>query len=158
MDRRIEKLKKFRQFLLDQLKELTDEQLNEIPKGFRNNIIWNLAHMTCAQQSICYIRSSLKPIIAGEFIAPFLTNTKPEGPVSAGEIREIKDLFLSVIERLQSDYKKGCFSNYSASPNILRIYGVELKTIEDSFDFLAYHDGLHSGTIIALKKHISINN
>lgn len=158
MDGRIEKLMKFRQFLLEQLKELTVEEFNQIPAGFNNNIIWNIAHMTCAQQSLFYTRSGQQPVIAGKFITPFLTDTKPEMAVNPDGIKEIKENFLSVIDRMQADYKKGCFLNYTASPNILKIYGIELKNIEDAFDFLGYHDGLHSGTIITLKRLVTINN
>jgi len=50
MKKEIERLKKTRIFLLDLIKDLTTEQLNEIPKGFNNNIIWNLGHLIASQQ------------------------------------------------------------------------------------------------------------
>ena len=37
------------------------------------------------------------------------------------------------------------------SPNILRIYGKAPSTLEDVLDFLLYHEGVHSGYIMALK-------
>jgi len=42
MDKRIEKIKRFREFLLAQMKGLTTEELNKIPAGYNNNIIWNI--------------------------------------------------------------------------------------------------------------------
>ncbi len=57
MDKRIQKIRKLREFLLAQIEGLTAEQLNKIPDGYNNNIIWNLGHLICAEQSLCYFRS-----------------------------------------------------------------------------------------------------
>lgn len=144
--------------MLLQLNELSAEQFNEIPSGFRNNIIWNLAHMVCAQQGVCYLRSANRPTVAEKFITPFLTNTKPEEIISADDIEEIKNNFVNTIDLLQSDYDKKIFSNYTPSPNILRVYGVELTNIEDALEFILYHDGLHSGTIMSIKKLVTVSS
>jgi DinB superfamily len=63
MDKRIDKIKKVRQFLIEQIAELTDEQLNKTPDGYNNNIIWNLTHLICAQQGICYLRGGQQAIV-----------------------------------------------------------------------------------------------
>jgi len=141
--------------MITEVSGLSVEQFNEIPPGFRNNIIWNVAHMICAQQGVCYGRSGLPVTVAEKFITPFLTNTKPEHIICEDQIAEIKDLYLRTVPQLQEDYEKKIFSNYIPSPNILKVYGLELKNIEDAIEFILYHDGLHSGTIIALKKLIT---
>lgn len=82
MDNRIYKIKKVRQFLIEQIEDLTSEQLNKIPDGFNNNIIWNLAHLICAQQGICYLRGRQESIVPSKYIAPFFTNTKPDKHIS----------------------------------------------------------------------------
>lgn len=152
MDRKIDKIKKVRQFILEQITGLSDEQLNKIPAGFTNNIIWNLAHLICAQQSICYLRAGQQVIVPDKFITPFFTNTKPERILEYDEIQEIKRLFLSTIDQLQLDFESGMFSSYTPSPNILRIYGIDVHSIEDALEFVLYHEGYHSGSILALKK------
>jgi hypothetical protein len=48
-----------RQLLLDQIAGLTTEELNQIPRGLNNNIIWNLAHLISGQQGIFYARAGL---------------------------------------------------------------------------------------------------
>src|SRR5437762_2510907 len=102
MDKRIDKIKKFRLFLLEQIKELTDEQLNKIPHGYNNNIIWNLTHLICAQQGICYLRAGQAALVPDKYIAPFFTNTKPERFISRQETEEISGLFISTIDTLQT--------------------------------------------------------
>ncbi len=50
------------------LNELSVEQLNKIPDEFRNNIIWNFAHLLAIQQSIFYRLSGLESRIDAAFI------------------------------------------------------------------------------------------
>jgi hypothetical protein len=55
-------IKKTRTSLLNMISGLSLEQINKVPEGFNNNIIWNLGHLVSAQQGICYSRSGLSPI------------------------------------------------------------------------------------------------
>ncbi len=155
MDKRIEKIKKVRLFLIDQIEGLSEEQLNKIPDGFNNNIIWNMTHLIGAQQGICYLRAGQTAIVLDKFIAPFFTNTKPERIIEKQEIQEIKGLFIDTIDKLQTDYDKKIFNDYTPSPNILRVYGIEIKGIDDALEFLLYHEGYHSGYIISLIRLVS---
>ena len=155
MDSKIEKIRKIRQFLLSQIADLNPEQFNKIPEGYNNNIIWNLTHLICAQQSICYLRAGQPIKIKDIYFTPFLTNTKPGRFIDSQEIEEIKKLFVSSIDELQTDINKRLFDNYTASPNILKVYGVELNTIDDALDFLLYHEGFHSGYIVSLKRLVN---
>ncbi|MGC4231498.1 MAG: DinB family protein [Niabella sp.] len=156
MDQRIEKIKKIRQFLIGQIADLTDAELNKVPVGFRNNIIWNVTHLISAQQAICYLRSGQEAIAAGKFIAPFFTGTQPERYMNLGEVQEVKQLFIDTIDQLQTDYDKKIFNHYTPSPNIFKVYGIEINGIDDALDFLLYHEGYHSGCILALRKLVSL--
>jgi hypothetical protein len=151
MNSKIEKIKQIRQFLLNQIADLTPEELNKIPAGYNNNIIWNVAHLICAQQSICYLRAGLPITVNDNYVTPFLTNTKPDRIIDSQEIEVIKELFISSLDELQTRLDEDRFGNYTASPNILKVYGVRLNTIHDALEFLLYHEGFHSGYIISLK-------
>ena len=155
MDERIEKIKKFRQFLLTQITGLTVEQLNKIPEGYNNNIIWNLAHLICAEQSICYVRAGQSITVNDKYFSPYMTNTRPDAFIDEQEIEGIKKLLISSIDELQTDFDKKIFDNYSPSENISKVYGVELNNIGDALEFLLYHEGFHSGYIISLIRLVS---
>lgn len=150
MDKRIEKIKSFRQFLLAQIAGLTAEQLNKIPEGYNNNIIWNVGHLICAEQSLCYFRAGQPIIVEDKYFSPYRTSTKPNGFIDEQEIATIKELFLTTIDQLQIDYNNRMFENYTPSEGILQVYGVALNNIEDALEFLLYHEGYHSGYIISL--------
>jgi len=149
MNQQIDTLKKVRVFLLESIKDLTTDQWNKIPEGFNNNIAWNLGHLIAAQQGMCYKRANLTPHITDEFWEQFRTGSKPGADLSAGEIENLKGLFLTLMDQLDADYNNQIFGNYTAWSTR---YGVEITSIEDALRFLPYHEGLHAGTIGALKR------
>jgi len=149
MNQQIENLKKVRAFLLDGIKDLTTEQWNKIPGGFNNNIAWNVGHLIAAQQGICYKRANLTPHISDEFWEQFRSGSKPAGDLSAEEIENLKSLFLSTMDQLDTDYNSQIFNNYTAWSTR---YGVEITSIEDALKFLPFHEGLHAGVITTMRK------
>lgn len=151
MNKQLQKIEKFRHFLLKQIDGLTAEQLNTIPAGFNNNIFWNVGHILSSTQLICYRRAGLSLPIEEKFVNPFLPNSKPGNFINRKDIEAIKEMYISTITRLQTDYEKKIFENYTKSENIERYYGIEILTIDDAIEFLLYHEGYHNGKIIALK-------
>ncbi len=151
INKQIQKLEKLRHFLLKEISSLTTEQLNAIPGGFNNNIIWNLAHLVSASQLIFYKRAELPLTIDEQYITPFLPGSTPGNSISKEDVDVIKELSISTIEGMQADYESQNFGNYKKSENIEKYYGIEVLTIEDALEFLLYHEGYHTGKIIALK-------
>jgi hypothetical protein len=149
MNKAIEILKMPRLSLLKLADELTIEQLNKIPGGFNNNIAWNLAHMVSAQQSLCYKRAGLSPFVDEIFVAAYKPETKPEKFIGAAEIDIIKGLLVSTIDQLAIDLENNLFTNYI--PWTTR-YGVGINNIDEAVSFLPFHDGLHVGYIMALRR------
>jgi hypothetical protein len=149
MHHKIEKIKNVRLFVLDQIKDLSPKQLNQIPKGFNNNVIWNLAHIISAQQSVCYVRANLPFVIDEKHYLSHLPSTKPADFKTLSEIVKIKELFISSIEIFDKNLGENLFDNYI--PWLAKPYGIKVSNIEDAIDFLIFHEGLHAGYIIALK-------
>ena len=93
MSRAIEIIKKPRNLVLDTISNLSIDQLNTIPTGFNNNIIWNLGHMIASQQGICYKRCGLETVVSDDFFNAYKSGSKPERFITAEEYEEIKKLF-----------------------------------------------------------------
>lgn len=151
MNKNIEKIKNFRRSLLQQIDGLTVHQLNTIPPEYNNNIIWNLAHLISVEQNLCYARSGLPITVDDKYFSPYMPGTKPEKPVDEQEIETIKALLITSTEQLQSDFGKRIFKNYTPSVMIPKVYGFEVSNIDEVIDYLLYHEGLHSGYVLALK-------
>ncbi|KIO76346.1 hypothetical protein TH53_15445 [Pedobacter lusitanus] len=154
MNQIIDNVKQVRTSFIESLSELTAAQLNEIPDGFNNNIIWNLAHLVAAQQGICYLRAGQETFVDKDFYLRYTGGTKPEGIVSAEEIAQIKTLLISTLDQFKTDYHQQLFDNYKGWTTR---YGVDLNGIEDAVKFLPLHEGLHLGYIMAQKRLILKN-
>lgn len=151
MKKEIERLKKTRIFLFDLIKDLSIEQLNKIPEGFNNNIIWNIGHLLASQQGLCYVRAGIKPAVDDQLLSGFRAQTKPEAFITAEEIETIKNLSLSAFDQLEEDYNNNLFSGYTA---FTTRYDIAITNIDEAIDFLLFHEGLHMGYIMAMKKNI----
>ena len=57
-----------RNILLKFLESYSLEQLNKIPEGYNNNIIWNIGHIIASQQGLVYKLSGLPALVSEDFI------------------------------------------------------------------------------------------
>ena len=151
MQKHFDILIKSRQLLLNITENFTMEQLNKIPQGFKNNIVWNIAHLIVTQQLLCYKLSGLDCLVSDEMIANFQKGTAPDQPISKEEYEVIKTQFLQLPLRLEEDYNKGIFKNYSEYKTSVNI---TLNSVEDGIMFNTYHEGIHLGIILQLMKFI----
>lgn len=149
MNNGIERIRQSRINLLKLIENLTTEELNKIPPGFNNNVIWNLGHLIAAQQRICYLRNGVKPFIDETFLTQYNPGTKPDGYVSESDVAEIKELFLDSIDQFGKDYEAGMFSADTAWTSG---YGIEIANIDDAINYDLFHEGLHRGYIMAMKR------
>ena len=151
MTKAIDNLLQVRQVVFNAVKDLSAEALNKVPAGFNNNVVWNLGHLVTAQQGICYLRSGVNPRVEEKYLAPYRPGTKPEGTADNVEIKRIKDALFSSLDMLKPDVESNLFVNYT--PWITR-YGVHINSIDDALSFLLFHEGLHFGYILSLKKFV----
>ena len=143
--------KTIRAVLLKVLDNHSLEQLNKIPAGFGNNLIWNIAHCVSSQQVLIYKLSGLPSNVSEEFINKYRKGTKPEGDVSQAEVDEIRSLLLSTLDQVQKDFTDGIFQNYTEYETSL---GYILKNINGALDFNNYHEGIHTGIIMSIRKFV----
>ncbi|MFD1016854.1 DinB family protein [Winogradskyella rapida] len=140
---------KNRALLQQYIREHSLEDLNKIPKGFKNNIIWNIAHSIVTQQRLVYHFSGVPMLVSEAMVAQFKNGTQPERALSQSEVDHIDALLISSIETTQKDYHQGRFKTYET-------YTVGMKTtlhsVEEAISFNNYHEGLHLGAILALRK------
>lgn len=124
--------------------------LNKIPEGFNNNIIWNIGHVIVTEQLLVYKLSGLQPMVSDNLINKYKKDSKPDGNVSQAEVDEIKELLFSTIERTKIDYTNNVFINYNEYT--VSTTGNTLKNVDDALNFALFHEGLHAGYILALKR------
>ena len=145
--------RKLRERQLKLLNSFTPEELAIIPAGFKNNILWNLAHCVVTQQLYCYGNSGLPTHISTEFTERYRKGTVPDGHIpTQEEIDEVKTLLISTVTQLETDYNKGIFQHYN---HYVTGIEYELNNIEEAIYFNISHEGVHLGSVLALKCAIS---
>src|SRR5690606_12425905 len=154
MDFIFEVLPNTRKYLNNVLENNSLEDLNKIPKGFNNNIFWNVAHLVVSQQVLVYKLSGLPLLVSNELVEKYKQGTKPEAPVTQAEVEEIKALLFTPIEKTKEDYYNGVFKEYQEY--VVVTTGNTLRRVEDALQFTVFHEGLHIGYIQALSRAIKI--
>lgn len=142
-------LKKNRALILKITDDFTLDQLNKIPNGFGNNIIWNMAHLAAIQQILCYKLSGLPMHVSDDMAAKYMKGSRPNVDVTQEEVDEIKELFISLPNQFEKDYNANVFKEYEAYTTSLNVTLVDIDT---AIAFNNFHEGIHLGVILALKK------
>ena len=135
--------------LLYLLENLNIEQLFTIPKGFKNNIIWNIAHILITEQMLTYSLSGLDLPVDAKFVKLYGKGSTPSGEISKEEVEEVKTQLIPAVKQTKIDYEKGLFKNFKEYPTST---GITLKNIDDAMTFNTFHEGIHLGMILSIKK------
>ena len=140
-----------RNVLLTFLENYSLEQLNTIPEGFSNNLIWNIGHIIVVQQMLVYNLSGLPMMISDEMVSKYKKGTKPEHNVTQDEINEMKLLLFSTLEKTRKDFAENRFQNYNV---FTTMSGFTVKSAADAMVFNNYHEGIHTGIMMQIRKFI----
>ena len=140
-----------RKILLTFLENHSLEKLNTIPEGFSNNLIWNIGHVIVVQQILVYKLSSLPMMISDEMVEKYKKGTRPEHNVDQEEVEKIKELLFATLEQTKKDFAENAFQNYNEFTTGL---GFPLTSAKDAMEFSNYHEALHLGIMMQIKKFI----
>ena len=142
---------KNRKILASFLNSLALDELNKSPKGFSNNIIWNIGHIIATQQLLVYNLSGLSMHVSEDFIKKYGKGSNPNKHISKEEMDEIKTLLFSTLEQTQKDYKNGIFKDFKSYTTSTKS---TIKNVQEAIQFNNYHEGIHLGYILAMKKSL----
>lgn len=138
-----------RNILLGLTKDLTEQQYNTIPKGFKNNIAWNLGHILVTQQQLVHGLSGIPFALELEIIKRFGKGSECETDYTLSEIESLRTQLISVIDTTEVAYNKDDFKSFKTYTTS---QGFSLNNVEDAIGFSNFHEGMHLGIIIAIKK------
>ena len=138
-----------RPLLLRLLDGVSEEDLLAIPEGFSNNILWNAGHIVVTQQLLHYGLSRLPLLVPDALLAQCRKGTSPRDWDTPPDADEVRRLAVELPRRLEEDLAEGRFTEFRPYTTSV---GVELEDFETALDFNLFHEGLHTGTIIELRK------
>ncbi|WP_264512053.1 DinB family protein [Flavobacterium sp. N1719] len=138
-----------RKLYLKFLESYTLDQLNTIPQGLSNNMIWQAGHIIVSQQKLMYTLSNLPINISQDMVVKYQNGSRPDGNATQEEVDEIKVLLLSTVEQFKLDWQAGKFTTFNEYQSQT---GFHLATFQDAVTFNTFHEGIHFGMLMYLKK------
>lgn len=145
-------LRQQRALIAKSIDGLSDEALLDIPDRHRNNILWNIGHLIVSQQRLCYSLSGLDMYIPESMVPGFMPGTSPADWSETPDIGQIKSFLVELPERFAEDVAAGIFQEYKGYTTST---GFELITFKDGVAFNQFHEGVHVGVVLGLKKYVS---
>ena len=149
--RAIQHLKKVRVLYEKACSGLTDEQLFQVPDGFKNHIAWNAAHAVVTQQLLHYKLSGLELYLGPDLVERYSKGAGPE-QADLDSYRAVIDFMHRGPELLEIDHAAGRFESFNSYETSA---GVRLESVDDAIEFNNIHEGIHLGIILAQRKLVS---
>ncbi|GEB33110.1 hypothetical protein BPA01_26900 [Brevibacillus parabrevis] len=144
-----------RGMFLEGLSKTSEQEAEIVPAGFKNNIHWNIGHILLTQDYLLFGPAEMK--CPPSYAALFSPGTKPadwQGDVPSIEelAAQLKEQHARVKEQLQTK-----LNDPLPKPFQLGDKGV-MNTYGEMMVFTLFHEGMHIGTISALRKAIAHSN
>ncbi len=141
--------RKTRRSTLQIVDALDPAALTVVPDGFSNHVLWNVGHLVVTMQSLVYGLSGQPLGVPDGWLDAFRKGSTPEDGVAAVPYGEIRDAFLALPDQAEADLRAGAFRQYR---EYLTTPGVVLADVGGALRFNLFHEGLHLGSILALRK------
>ncbi|MCM3771182.1 MULTISPECIES: DinB family protein [Priestia] len=133
------------------LEKTTEEAADITPKGFNNNIRWNLGHIAFIQEKLVFGLAG-EPMQTPESYESFFgAGTKPadwtETPPSLEEIANVlRDQASRIKEFMPQQFNKQLITPFTNKA------GINFTTVDETFLFSFYHEAMHVETIKQIRK------
>ena len=141
--------KTLRQRVTDLARSLSDEEFFAIPNGFNNSIAWNVGHIFVTHQLLCYKLSNLPMHISDETCDLLKKGSTPREWNETPSREALIDPLVPLAEQFEKDAQQGVFKEFNTYTTSA---GVELNNVETAFAFNCWHEGLHLGYVMALRR------
>ena len=142
----------------NETKNITSEVINKIIPVLKKILFINLCSINKSlsrltslnQDKITKIEINNK-MLTPTFIDKYKNGSVPNGETTQEEVDEIKELLVSTLNQTITDFEKGKFTSYNEYQTKT---GFLLRNSEDAIQFNNYHEGIHLGFIMKIKKYI----
>jgi hypothetical protein len=135
------------------ISDLTQEQLNKIPDGFNNNLIWNIGHLISTTELLIYGLTGIEEKLDNDVIKKYRKGTAPAGVVDEAEITVLLEKLEAQVDELEEDLDSDLFTNTSFQ-KYPTSFGYTLTNVHEAVQFNSMHEALHLGYMMAMKKNV----
>ncbi len=140
-----------RGYMAQQVADLSEEQLLQVPDGLRNNILWHVGHVVQSEAGIVYGRSGLDVPLPNHYTALYKGGTSPADWTETPDIPDVMEHLKTQTGTIYNEYKDGKFEGYGGFEMVPKY---TLDTIEEAFAFNIFHESIHVGMVMTMRKLI----
>lgn len=133
------------------LENHSTEQLITIPNGFSNHLLWNINHCIVTQQLLVYKLSELPLLVSEDWVEKYRKGSSPSLVLDENDVVLAKELLFSTIEKTEADFESGIFKKFNQYPTST---GFVINSLEDAMQFNNFHEGIHLGVMMQIKKFL----
>lgn len=145
-------IKETRRAFTKVIDSLSIDDLNRIPNGFVNNVIWNYGHIYVSTLALTYLRTGVETDKVIPHLRKYGKDSKPESFIDAQELAFLKENIILSIDSLEADYKNSRFGQIT--PFATATYGKTMESIEEVITCSLAHDNFHFGYAKALTRAV----
>ncbi|MBY0122757.1 DinB family protein [Bacillus sp. S/N-304-OC-R1] len=141
-------LESYRNGVLGSVKDVTEEEAEIIPKGFNNNIRWNLGHIFLDQYLWIQAITKEKTPVPDHYNTWFGFGTSPANfTAETPSLEELRDALKNQPSQIKEAYGQQLEVEYHPTE-------MGMQTIEQVLIRTIFHEGMHLQTILDIKKLI----
>jgi hypothetical protein len=129
------------------------DQLNTVPLGYKNNLLWNIGHIVATADILMYKMNGLPMQMDEQFIEAYRKGSQPEVAVNQEFVNKLRNDLEEQVVRITTDYENKVFPASVLKPYTTS-FGNTLSNIEDAITFNLIHEGLHQGIMLQIRKFI----
>lgn len=130
--------------------DLTLEQMNTIPEGFNNNVIWNVGHLIATTELLIYGLTGIEEKLDNDVIEKYRKGTAPKGLVDEAEVTALLEKLEAQVDELEEDLDSDLFTNTSFK-KYPTSFGYTLTNVHEAVQFNTTHEAMHLGYLMAMK-------
>lgn len=139
-------LDSYRSYILAVVENVTAEEADIIPRGFHNNIRWNLGHIYLDQYLWIQAVTKEKAPVSEQFKAWFGYGSSPASFTSeTPSLEELRNLLKDQTSKIKENYGHRLEEEFSPTE-------MGMHTIEQVLTRTIFHEGMHLQTILDIKK------
>ncbi|AST94562.1 DinB family protein [Shouchella clausii] len=143
-----EQLNTYRGELLNMVEDVTEEEAEIVPRGFNNNIRWNLGHVILDQYLWIRVLTKEDMPISLAFNQWFGYGTDPSHFTDeTPSLAELISLLREQPRLIEQNYRDRLEEEFPPTD-------MGMHTIEQVLVRTIFHEGLHMGAIVAIKRQI----
>lgn len=141
-----------RRWVLSLIEDLPEPALLQVPKGHRNNLLWNVAHVAYVEAVFLYDDHGLENPLPADYAGWFSRGSSPADWPADLDIAEVIKRSRALHEQVVRDFAAGRFQDFKG--RTVMSLNLPITTTEGAVAFLAMHEGVHLGFMLSLRKHI----